>query len=272
MRLVSQIANGKITMKVVLFCGGQGLRMRDYSESIPKPMIPLGDMPIMWHLMKYYAHFGHTEFILCLGYGALPIKRFFLEYNESYSNDFVLEKGSNKVKLHSSDIEEWTINFVDTGIHANIGERLQRIRPYLGDDEMFLANYSDGVSDVPLDTYINAFEKSDAVAGVVAMYPTQSFHILKMQGSELMAIEPMTNSGVLLNGGYFVLRPSIFDYMQPGDELVEEPFTRLIADKKIFVHSHQGFFGPMDTFKDKRNLDEMYNSGKAPWMLWNSEA
>ncbi len=137
-------------MKVVLFCGGLGMRLRDYSESIPKPMVPVGYRPILWHVMRYYAHFGHKDFILCLGYRADVIKRYFLEYDETISNDFVISEGGKKVDLLASDIQDWKITFVDTGLNSNIGMRLKAVQPFLDGEEMFLANYSDGVSDLPL--------------------------------------------------------------------------------------------------------------------------
>ena len=138
-------------MKVVLFCGGMGMRLRDYSDQIPKPLVEVGQRPILWHLMKYYAHFGHKDFILCLGHGASKIKDYFLQYNECSTNDFVLSEGGRTVELLNTDIHDWTITFVDTGRNSSIGERLRRVRPYLGDDEMFLANYADGLSDLDLD-------------------------------------------------------------------------------------------------------------------------
>ena len=256
-------------MKVVLFCGGQGTRIRDYSDEIPKPLIPLGNRPILWHIMKYYAHFGHTDFILCLGYKATAIKRYFLEYDEAISNDFELRRGGKEVKLYGSDIDDWNVTFVDTGLDTPIGERMRRVQRYLDGDEMFLANYSDGVIDLDLKGYVDAFRAGDAVAGLVAIRPPQSFHVLKLDGSRLAAVEPMADSGIRLNGGFFVFRREIFDYMRAGEDLVDAPFRRLIASDRVHVHPHDGFFGPMDTFKDKMALDALHDSGKAPWMLWD---
>jgi glucose-1-phosphate cytidylyltransferase len=159
-------------MKVVLFCGGLGTRIRDYSESVPKPMVNIGYRPIMWHLMKYYAHYGHTEFILCLGYKADVIKEYFLNYNECLSNDFVLSGGGKEVEMLNSDIQNWKITFVDTGLHSNIGQRLKAVEKHIGDDEMFLANYSDGLSTLPLDLYVDNFIRQDKTACFVNVKST----------------------------------------------------------------------------------------------------
>src|SRR5690554_3360198 len=154
-------------MKVVLFCGGQGMRLREYSDQVPKPMVPLGDRPILWHVMKYYAHYGHKEFILALGYRGQAIKEFFLNYQEEVLNDFRIRGGERE--LYASDIHDWDITFADTGLHSRQGERLRRVRKYLGDDDIFLANYADGLADLDLPKFIENFEKSDAVASLMAV-------------------------------------------------------------------------------------------------------
>src|SRR5689334_21198041 len=140
-------------MKVVLFCGGLGTRLRDYSDQIPKPLVDVGSRPIIWHLMRYYAHFGHKEFILCVGYRGTAIKDYFLKYNECTSNDFIFSQGGRKLDLLNKDIEDWKINFIDTGQRSNIGERLRLVQQHIGNDEMFLANYSDGLSDLDTNQY-----------------------------------------------------------------------------------------------------------------------
>lgn len=258
-------------MKVVIFCGGQGMRLREYSEHVPKPMVPLGNRPVLWHVMKYYAHYGHTEFVLCLGYQAPAIKRFFLNYEEEVSNDFRLHRGGSK-ELFGSDIDDWDITFVDTGTHSPIGERLRQVRTHLADDEVFLCNYADGLSDLHLPTYVDRFLRGDAVASLIAIRPPQSYHRLRFSDDALLtSIEPVGESDIWLNGGYFIFRQSIFDFIEPGDELVAAPFERLAKERKILVHKHEGFFAPMDTFKDKENLDRRYEEGNAPWVVWKSE-
>src|ERR1700746_1048239 len=156
-------------MKVVLFCGGLGTRMREYSESIPKPMVPVGYRPILWHVMKYYAYYGHKDFILALGYKADAIKHYFRTYDESVSNDFVLYEGGKRIELLTSDIDDWKITFVDTGLRSNIGMRLKAVEKHLAGEEIFLANYTDGVSDVNLPEMIRAFRESGAVASFAAV-------------------------------------------------------------------------------------------------------
>ena len=166
-------------MKVVLFCGGLGMRMRADNQSLPKPMMPIGSRPVLWHIMRYFAHFGHTEFILCLGHGANAVKDYFLDYRETASNDFVLTKGGQHVDMLSTDISDWTITFIDTGMDTPIGERLRRVRPYLEGDEYFLANYGDVLTDAPMNDLIDQFDQTDAVAQFIAVKPGDSFHVVE---------------------------------------------------------------------------------------------
>ena len=260
-------------MKVVLFCGGLGTRIRDYSESVPKPMINIGYRPIMWHLMKYYAHYGHTEFILCLGYKADVVKDYFLNYNECLSNDFVLSGGGKEIQMLNSDIQNWKITFVDTGLHSNIGQRLKAVEKHIGDDEMFLAHYSDGLSDLPLDIYIDNFIRKDKTACFVNVKPTQTFHVVTTQDDGLVtSIEHVNSSDTRINGGFFVLKRDIFRYMNEGEELVIKPFQRLIEKSELMAYKYDGFWTCMDTFRDKQRLDDMYSQGKAIWEVWKSPA
>jgi glucose-1-phosphate cytidylyltransferase len=256
-------------MKVVLFCGGLGMRLREFSDAIPKPMVPLGYRPILWHVMRYYAHHGHKEFILCLGYKADVIKRYFLEYDETVSNDFVMESGGKKLELLGSDIQDWRITFVDTGLNSNIGTRLRIVREHLEGEEMFLANYSDGVSDLPLPAMIEQFRKLDAVGSFIGVVPTQSFHLVRLdEGGRVKNIQHVRDVGMRVNGGFFVFRPSIFEWMRPGEELVEEPFRRLAEAGKLVAYPYDGFWACMDTFKDKMLLEDLYSRGKVPWEVW----
>lgn len=258
-------------MKVVLFCGGLGTRLRDYSEKIPKPMVNIGYRPILWHLMKYYAHYGHKDFILCLGYKADYIKEYFLNYNECLSNDFVLSAGGKQVQMIGSDIHDWRITFVDTGLYSNIGQRLKAVEKYLEGEEMFLANYSDGLSNLPLDDFINHFMRHDKVASFLSVKPTQTFHVVSSNEDGLVkSIEHVNNADLRINGGFFALKTEIFRYMQPGEELVLEPFQRLIEKEELVAYNYDGFWTCMDTFRDKQNLDDLYSQGTPPWEVWKT--
>jgi glucose-1-phosphate cytidylyltransferase len=256
-------------MKVVLFCGGLGTRLREHSDTIPKPLVNVGLRPILWHLMRYYAHFGHKDFILCLGYRGDLIREYFLKYNECLSNDFTLSEGGRKIELHSSDIADWRITFVDTGLHSNIGERLMRVREHVQGEEVFLANYADGLTDLPLDAMVEEFHRKDVTASFAAVRSWQTFHTVHSDDAGYATgLGPLDDTGVLINGGFFVLRPSIFDVMRDGEELVEQPFQRLIAARRLGVYRYLGFWRSMDTFKDKITLDRMEARGDCPWMLW----
>jgi len=258
-------------VKVVIFCGGLGMRLRDYSETIPKPMVPVGSRPILWHVMRYYAHFGHKDFILCLGYKGETIKRYFLDYDETVSNDFVISEGGKKVELLASDIHDWKITFVDTGLTSNIGMRLKAVQPFVRDDEMFLANYSDGLSDLPLPKMIDHFQRQDAIASFVGVVPTATFHLVQVQdGGRVSSIQHVRDVGMRINGGYFVMRREVFDWMRPGEELVQEPFQRLAQAGRLAAYPYDGFWACMDTFKEKQLLEDLYTRGQVPWEVWKS--
>jgi glucose-1-phosphate cytidylyltransferase len=259
-------------MKVVLFCGGLGTRLREYTGEIPKPMVKIGYRPILWHLMKYYAHFGHTDFVLCLGYKADVIKEFFLRYEEWISNDFTLSKGGRELILENNDIEDWNITFVDTGLHANIGERLVAVRKHVENEDMFLANYSDGLTDLDLNGMIEDFRGRDKVASFLAVPPSQSFHLVDLDAQgQVAALRPVSECDLLINAGFFALRPDVFDYIRPGEELVLAPFTRLIEAGKLHGHRYDRFWC-MDTFKEQQQLSDLFNSGRAPWEVWKRDA
>lgn len=258
-------------MKVVLFCGGRGLRIREHSGNVPKPMVNIGNRPILWHVMKYYAHFGHKEFILCLGYQSNSIKDYFLNYDECASNDFTLSCGSKKTELASSDIDDWKITFVDTGMNSIIGERLQAVKHYLADEEVFLANYSDNLTDFHLPNLVDRFLAQDKVAGFISVKPSHSFHVVKTtDNGQVCDITTAREADIWLNGGYFILRKEIFDYMNDGDELVVEPFQRLIQANKLMAYKHDGFWACMDTFKEKQCLEDLSHNGHAAWKVWVS--
>jgi len=235
-------------------------------------MVPIGYRPVLWHVMMYYAHFGHKDFILCLGHQADVIKDYFVNYHEYVSNDFVLSKGS-QVNLLNKDIDDWNITFAYTGVNANVGERLVAAKKYLEGEEMFLANYSDGLTNLPLNDVIDKFKKSDKVGSFMAAKPTRSFHVAILdEGDSVKSISPLNEmKSTWINAGYFVFRKEIFDYIKPGEELVEEPFQRLISEKKLMAHPYEGTFLTMDTFKEKQALDDMYAKGDTPWKVWKTK-
>jgi glucose-1-phosphate cytidylyltransferase len=258
-------------LKVVLFCGGLGTRIRDYSENIPKPMINIGYRPILWNLMKYYAHYGHKDFILCLGYKADVIKNYFLNYDECLSNDFVLSGGGKQLLMLNSDIQDWRITFVDTGLHSNIGQRLKAVEKHLAGEECFLANYSDGLTDLPLDRYIDHFFRHDKIASFLSVKPTQTFHVISTREDGIVTdIKHVNNSETRINGGFFAFKTEIFKYINEGEELVVEPFQRLIETEELLAYKYDNFWACMDTFKDKQMFDDMYSQGKSIWEVWKS--
>ena len=261
-------------MKVVLFCGGRGMRMREFSENIPKPMVPVGPRPIIWHLMRYYAHYGHTDFVLCLGYRGDYIKKYFLEYEEWQSNDFILRgdssSGQQRVEMLNTDLDDWTITLVDTGLDANIGQRLMAVKEHLDGEEMFLANYGDGLSDCDIDAMVAEVEADESIVGnFLCVPPSQSFHVVEIDDDNRATdFAEADDADVWVNGGYFVFRKELWDHIQPGEELVYEPFRRLMDQRKLLAHKHDSFWMGMDTFKDRQALDEMHQAGEAPWEKW----
>lgn len=258
-------------MKVVLFCGGLGMRLREFSENVPKPMVNIGYRPILWHVMKYYAHYGYKDFILCLGYKSDIVKNYFLNYNECLSNDFTLSDGGKNLQLANSDIQDWKITFVDTGLVSNVGQRLKAVEKYLKGEEVFLANYTDGLTDLPLPQLIDHFYRCNKTASFLCVKPTQSFHLVEMGDDGLVGgIRHIGRSDIWMNGGYFVLKKEIFGYIREGEELVNEPFQRLIEEKELVAYKYDGFWGCMDTFKDKQQLEDLSSGGNAPWEMWKS--
>jgi glucose-1-phosphate cytidylyltransferase len=259
-------------MKVVLFCGGLGMRMREGASSAPKPMNMIGDRPLLWHVMRYYAHFGHRDFILCLGYGAAAVKEYFLRYDETQSNDFTMVGGARTVTMHSTDIHDWTITFLDTGLSSTIGERLMRVRSHVQDEEMFLANYADTLTDAPLDEIVETFRRSAATASLLAVPPVSTHHVIDIDDSGVVTgVRDVHELMQWENGGYFVLRPKIFDALREGEDMVPHAFARLIAANQLLAQRYNGFWRAADTFKDRVELEEMFTSRRSPWMVWDPQ-
>jgi glucose-1-phosphate cytidylyltransferase len=259
-------------MKVVLFCGGQGLRLREHSESIPKPMAPIGPRPVLWHVMRYYAHFGQRDFVLCLGHGGDAIKRYFLEYDETVSNDFVMSNGGQSIELASRDIQDWRITFADTGMNTLIGQRLRAVRRQIAGDGVFLASYGDCLTDAPLTEFVDDFRTRDALAAFLCVRPSYTFHVVDADASGVVtAITHVRDTGIRINGGYFILRDEIFDHIRDDEDLVGPPFERLASTGRLLAYRYDGFWMPMDTMKEMRELEQLYQAGRPPWAVWQGD-
>jgi glucose-1-phosphate cytidylyltransferase len=216
--------------------------------------------------MKWYASWGHSEFVLCLGHRAEVIKEYFLEYNEALGNDFVL--AGKTVELLGSDMDDWRITFVDTGTQASIGDRLRATRRYIGDDEMFLCTYGDGLTDAPLDTMIERFARADKTGMFMSVRPRLSYHVVDAdEDGRIRAIDPMDIADVRINGGFFVFRRRLFDMLLPGEDIMDEA-ARLAREGEILVYPYDGFWAAMDTMKDKQDLDLLVErgNGNIPWL------
>ena len=253
-------------MKVVLFCGGAGMRLRGYVDDVPKPMVQIGTRPILWHLMKYYAHFGHKDFILCLGYKANVIKDYFLNYKQTANSDCVISQFGKRVEILGEQPPDWRVALVDTGAWRNIGERLVAVTHFVQNEEIFLANYSVGLTDAPLADMIDSFKKSGKVACFIAIHPPISFHLAEFdkQGA-VRRLRSSQESGIWINGGCFIFRNKIFDYIREGGELVLEPFNRLIEGGHLMAYKYEGFWRAMDTLRDWQLLEDMVERGNIPW-------
>jgi glucose-1-phosphate cytidylyltransferase len=256
-------------MKVVLFCGGTGIRLPDQQEPIPKPMVPIGDRPLLWHVMRTYAHWGLHDFVLCLGEGGNRIKDYFLDYDARLTNDFILSDGGAKVELLGSDLDDWRIRFADTGQRSTVAERLMSVRDQLTGETIFCANYGDILTDAPLPDLIEAFAATDKVAALLSVRPSYSFHVVTHgQDGIVTDIRDAAHSGLWINGGCYLFKPGIFDYLQAGSELVDAPFLRLASEGQLITYRHDGFWTSLDTLKDLQTLAALNDTGRPPWAVW----
>ena len=250
-------------MKVVLFCAGFGTRIREYSTEIPKPMIPVGGQPILSHVMEYYGDYGHNDFVLCLGYKSEVIRSYFRGGGRRH---VTVER--EVVRSESGD----TVTLVETGRLSNLGERLWAVQDLVKSEDMFMANYSDGLTDVDLDEVIERFRQSGKVACFLAVRPPLTYHVADLlEDGSVRAMVPARQSEIWVNGGYFIFRPEIFDYMREGEELVVEPFQRLIEADQLMAFRHDGFWQSMDTVRDRALLEDLVAKGCMPWKA-HSEA
>jgi glucose-1-phosphate cytidylyltransferase len=246
------------------------MRMREGSQSVPKPMTMIGDRPLVWHVMRYYAAFGHTDFVLCLGYGAAAVKEYFLHYDETESNDFTILSGGREIKMHSTDIANWNIAFIDTGLSSTIGERLMRVREHVEGEEVFLANYADTLTDAPLNQMIEVFRASTATVSMLAVPPVSTHHVVEIDDAgQVTAVREVHELMQFENGGYFVMRPGVFDALVAGEDLVPDAFGRLLKESRLLAQRYFGFWRAADTFKDRVELEEMFRRRQCPWMVWD---
>jgi glucose-1-phosphate cytidylyltransferase len=253
-------------VKVVLFCGGLGTRIRDYSDNVPKPMVPIGNHPILWHVMQYYSQNGHHDFILCLGYKANVVKNYFLNYKLAESNDCIISDFGSKVEIIGEKPPDWHVTLVDTGIWRNIGQRLFAVKHFVENEEFFLANYSDGLSDAPLADMLDQFKSTSKIGCFLAVHPPVSFHLAEFdEQGRVHRMRSSHQSDVWINAGYFIFRNKIFDYIQDGEDLVLEPFNRLIKSGNLMAYKYEGFWRAMDTLRDRQILEEMVERGETPW-------
>ncbi|MBC3797058.1 glucose-1-phosphate cytidylyltransferase [Acetobacterium tundrae] len=255
-------------MKVVLLAGGLGTRISEESHLIPKPMIEIGEKPILWHIMKYYSSFGYNEFIICLGYKAYVIKEFFADYF-LHTSDITFDLANNKMIVHNNYSEPWKVTLVDTGLNTMTGGRVKRIQEYIG-NESFMLTYGDGLSDVDISALVNFHKSHGKIATMTAIQPEGRFGVLDIESNSINSFrEKNKEDSGWINGGFMVLNPEIFDIIE-GDTVVfeEEPLETMANHGELMAYKHSGFWQCMDTQRDKQKLEEFWNTGKAPWKVW----
>jgi len=256
-------------MKAVILAGGLGTRLSEETAIRPKPMVEIGGKPILWHIMKIYAHYGIQEFIVCLGYKGYVIKEYFRNYF-LHSCDVTFRLNSNEMELHRADAEPWVVTLVETGEETQIGGRIKRVLKYLNRDEMFCLTYGDGVGNVDIAAVIATHKKEGRLATLTTAQPPGRFGAIRYEGNRVVGFqEKPQGDGGWINAGFFVCSPKVGEYID-GDETVweREPLERLALDGQLSVYFHDGFWQPMDTLRDRRQLEELWASGKAPWRLW----
>jgi len=263
-------------MKVFILCGGQGTRLREHTESRPKPMVEIGGKPIVWHIMKSYAYYGFDDFIMCLGYKGYLIKDYFLHY-ETRNSDFTIELGApNSIELHgcSHDEDGWTITLVDTGEATQTGGRICRAARHLSpEDDRFMVTYGDGVADVNFDQALAFHRSHGALATVTGVAPPGRFGALRLEGARVanFSEKPEQDTG-MINGGFFIFEREALDYLRPDEDCIleREPLERLAEDGQLFVYEHRGYWQCMDTYRDWQRLEQRWESGDAPWARWRN--
>ena len=260
---------GVTQLKVVILAGGLGTRIREESQFIPKPMIEIGGRPILWHIMKIYSHFGFNEFVICAGYKQHIIKEFFARHN-LYNSDVTFDfTNGGSITVHNDFSEPWKVTVINTGYETQTAGRLMKVREYLG-GERFMMTYGDGVSDVDINALLEFHKSHGKICTLTTVHPATQFGVIDIDGDRVQAFREKTNKDVVnINGGFMVLEQEVFDYIT-GDYMFEnEPMNRLVAADQVMAFKHNGFWQCMDTIRDKRNLETLWNGGRAPWKLWN---
>lgn len=255
-------------MKVVILSGGKGTRMRELTESNPKPLSDIGGKPILWHIMKIYSHYGFNDFVLLLGYKGEKIKEYFMDYLWK-SNSFKLDMSTGEVNIFGKP-ESWKINFIDTGLETMTGGRIKNAREYIG-NETFMVTYGDGLADIDLDKLLKYHKSKGKIATVTGIYKKSQYGILSVSNEGIAeAFEEKKNTGEIINGGFFVFEPEIFDYLENDTSCVleQEPLKNLVKDNQLAVYIHEGFWTAMDTFNDVTNVNKLWNEGKGVWKIW----
>lgn len=256
-------------MKVVILAGGMGTRISEETNVIPKPMIEIGGKPILWHIMKTYSHYGFNEFVICLGYKGYIIKEYFSHYF-LHMNDMTIDMTNNNVEIHSSSSEPWKVTLVDTGLNTMTGGRIKRIQKYIG-SEQFLLTYGDGVADINIKSLIEFHKMKKSYATITAVQPLGRFGSLDISDNEKVVsfLEKPKGDNNWINAGFFVLEPEIFNFIDDDKMIWErEPLEKLAKEKQLNAYKHSGFWKPMDTLRDKNELESLWQSQKAPWKIW----
>jgi len=257
-------------MKVVLLAGGLGTRLSEETGLKPKPMVEIGGMPILWHIMKIYSHYGYNDFIVCLGYKGFVIKEYFANYF-LHKSDVTIDLKDNSIKIHDSQAEPWKVTLVDTGNDSMTGGRIKRIQPHIG-NESFMLTYGDGVSNINIRELVEFHKNSGKLCTVTSVQPTGRFGALDL-GNDMSVrsfLEKPKGDGAWINGGYFVCEPGVFEYIKDGDSTIweQQPMEKIAVDGEMKAFKHHGFWRPMDTLKDKHDLNEMWDTNHAPWKIW----
>jgi len=258
-------------MKVVILAGGLGTRLSEETDIRPKPMVEIGGKPILWHIMKTYSSYGFNDFVVCLGYKGFFIKEYFANYF-LHQTDVTIDLATNAMEFHNSSTEKWKISLIDTGKESMTGGRIKRIQPFIG-NEPFMLTYGDGVADIDISKLVNFHKNHGKLLSVTSIQPSGRFGALELdENTEKVTsfYEKPKGDGIWINGGYFVCQPEVFDYIKKGDCTIweQEPLQNIASDGQLMGFKHEGFWSPMDTLKDKQDLNELWNTGKAKWKIW----